>query len=308
MYLNYSVLSTTNLQITPTPPYYPTTIALSDAIFDEMYTDNILSNNDEFINDGEKRDWSSTTIMKAEFNQNLEAGSFGATDFIVTSIKFKKKKADDSKWITFCEAPYDNSQTLNHFIVYDKITENQVDYDYAICAVCSNIGNIEGHIKYIGSVKSEFTDCYILGADDANYYKLSYNFNQGNIDMVMPNTVINILSGTKYPVVLYNADTQYRKGSIQCYLFADIDGDIDIRQEKTLREQIMNFLCDKKPKIIKAEDGTFMLINIIDTPQLIPNNKRIGLYQLSFKFVECGDIYDEQTLNNYGFIKEVARE
>lgn len=304
MFLNYSVLSTTNLQITPTPPFKPTTIALFNAIFDEMYVDNILSANNEFSNNGEKQDWGNTTIMKAEFNQDLEAGSFGATGFIVTSLRFKKKKVDEFKWTTFCEMPYDNTQARNSFIVYDKLTENQVNYDYAICAVCANEGNIEGYIKYIGSVKSEFDDCYIFGEADNNFYKLSYNFTQGNVDVVMPNTVVNMLSGTKYPVTLYNADTQYKKGSVQCYLFADIDGDIDIRQEKALREQIMNFLCDKKPKIIKAEDGTFMLINITDTPQLIPNGKRIGLYQLSFKFVECGDIYDEQTLINSGFIKE----
>lgn len=308
MLLNYSVLSTTNIQDNPIPYFLPSKISLLYATYDSMYIGNILSESDMFTNTGEKQERRKSTIMSAEFDNNLEAGDFSAIGHNVTSVRFKKKKKDEFKWVTFAEVPYDNTLALNNFVLYDRLAENQVEYDYAICAVCAEEGNTEGTLKSIGTIKSEFDNCYIFGESEDNYYKLSYNLTQGNIEWVIPNTVVNMLGGTSYPVIIYNGNTKYRRGSIQCYLFSNIDGGIDISQERILRNQIMNFLCDKKPKVIKSEEGTYMLVNIIDTPQLIPNNKSIGVYQLSFKFVECGDIYDRTTLENCGFIKGFAVE
>lgn len=302
MFLGFDNLSNGYIY-TPSPIFSPTTIGLKEATFDELYVDNIEKPVDNFTNNGNKQLWKNNTLIKAEFNNNFEAGSFDATGFEVTSIRFKKKKSTDLIWYTFCEMPYNNQQTKNTFVVFDKLNENQVEYDYGITAVCKNEGNVEGYIKPIGSIKSEFNDCYIFGVNDNDYYKLSYNLTQNNKELVIPNSVVNMLSDSKYPVVLYGADTQYVKGGLQCYLIANIDKGFDIYQERAFREQVMNFLCDKKPKVLKMEDGTYMLIAITDTPQLIPSNKGLGLYQVSFKYVECGDIFDEQTLINNGFIK-----
>lgn len=303
MFLGYDILSNTFMNDTPALILNPSTFAVKNAMIDEIYVDNIKNINDEFLNDGSKQTWKQNTIIKAEFNQNFESGNFNAFGFDITSIKFKKKKKNDTNWLTFCELPYNSSNSKNSFTVYDKFTENQTEYDYGITAVCQNNGGIEGYIKPIGTIKSEFTDCYIFGANDTDYYKLSYNLTQNNKEIIIPNNVVNVLGNNAFPIIIYGANTKYSKGGLQCYIIANIDKGFDIIQEKEFREQVINFLCDKKPKILKMEDGTYMLIAITDTPQLIPSNKGLGLYQVSFKYVECGDIFDEQTLRDCGFIQ-----
>jgi hypothetical protein len=50
--------------------------------------------------------------------------------------------------------------------------------------------------------------------------------------------------------------------------------------------------------VLKNEDGLYMLIEIIDTPTLIPSNEILGVYQVSFQYVQIGNVDNIIDLQN----------
>ena len=105
---------------------------------------------------------------------------------------------------------------------------------------------------------------------------------------------------------MYSA-SNFKQGSLRCMLISDntVDayGAIDKKTEKALRNQIMSFLTNKKPKLLKDGSGNFIGIQIIGTPTLSPHNE-LGqqIYDLSFEFIETVDLSDENMLKYSGII------
>jgi hypothetical protein len=75
-------------------------------------------------------------------------------------------------------------------------------------------------------------------------------------------------------------------------------GSVNIRSEKELRKKILAFLNNKKCKVLKNEDGVYMLIEVIGTPTLIPSNEIIGVYQVNFQYIQIGNVDNIIDLQN----------
>lgn len=271
----------------------PTEVKLVDSIVDELY----IKTDTSIAFSTTKESWQPTTIIKAPFISDLYGGNINLEGLEITELRFKRKKLDELEWTKFVTIPYD--PTKSFYEVVDRICESFETYEYAVVPYG---GGLEGDYK-IGQVEVQFYDCYIF--DKTNNYKLIYDLELSEIPYNIPSSTIETL-GSKFPIIVSPSNLNYRSSSVKCKIISDstvkLNGKIDGKQEKLLRNSIMAFLTNKKPKIIKDGSGNMILISIIGSPKITPYNELNQLiYDLNFEFVEIGDI-DEQTLSNSGLV------
>ena len=81
-------------------------------------------------------------------------------------------------------------------------------------------------------------------------------------------------------------------------------GNVNKRDEKELRQEVEKFLFDKKPKGFRNSDRRYMAISIVGTPQFTPNNNLIGLYEISFEYIEIGKLSDMKSLIEFNLMDD----
>ena len=271
----------------------PTNIELSNSITDEIH----IKQDVDLDFTTAKDNWIPPTIGIAKFQDDLHYGNFTLAGLEITHLKFKKRKSNSNKWITFKVIPFDKNTTT--YEVIDRLIEADEEYVYGVSPATSTI---EGDVKQI-TITAEFDGMYI--SDKDNYYRLLYNYELGDILHNTPSTIIETLD-SPLPTIMYSV-SNFKQGSIKCMLISDntvnANGAIDKKTEKALRNQIMSFLTNKKPKLLKDGSGNFVGIQIIGAPTLTPYNE-LGqqIYDLSFEFIETVDLSDQTTLEYSGLI------
>ena len=284
-------------------------ISIQNGIYDalEVLQDTTINNTDVI----QSKNWTDTTLMLAKFQENLSAGSVNVGNNEVYSIQFLKRKKGETEWQLCQEVIYKKEQETYSFT--DRYIESQQTYQYAIRPTAREYddnGIYVGSIIGENSPQSEKTEINVVFDyahlfDNETSYDLLYNFKLGDITANIDANTITTLGG-QYPFTIYGA-SKYKTGSVTCLLVTEesATGLIDIGAEKILRNNIDNFLSNKKPKILKCDDGTYLLISISDNYTLIPDENLLGSYSLSFNFTEIGDANDVDTLKKYDLWSDI---
>lgn len=251
------------------------------------------------IEDESKEEWHYTQILLALFEENLEAGNVSLNGMPIEFIKIKKRKKEDLIWNEVKHVPFDKNVKDYYYI--DPYVSALDDYEYAVQPI--GAGGVAGNNIY-NEIEVDFDGAWLI--DKEKQYKLLYNLEIGDYETVIPSTVVETLD-SQYPYVLQNGNIKYRKGSLQCMLVSDSTingyGLIDRKQEKRIRENIMSFLTNKKPKLYKDSSGMMMVIMLDGNPRLIPRNDLSQrIYELSIDFIEIADT-DTQSLIDNGLLE-----
>lgn len=284
-------------------------VTIQNGIYDALEVlQNTTTNNTDIK---QNENWTDTTLMLAKFQENLSAGSVNVGNNEVYSIQFLKRKKGETEWQLCQEVIYQKEQAIYKFT--DRYIESQQTYQYAIRPTAREYddnGIYVGSIIGENSPQSEKTEINVVFDyahlfDNETSYDLLYNFKLGDITSNIDANTITTLGG-QYPFTVYGA-SKYKTGSVSCLLVTEesATGSIDIGAEKVLRNNIDNFLSNKKPKILKCDDGTYLLISISDNYTLIPDENLLGSYSLSFNYTEIGDANDVDTLKKYGLWSDV---
>lgn len=269
---------------------------------DHSYLEVLINETKNIENATTSNEWQDNTLMLALFNGDLSAGSVNVRNHEISSIQFLKRKLGETEWQVCKEFKYNKTQDYYSFI--DKYIEAEQEYEYCIRPVAKvyddtgrHSETLYGECSVITSAYVTFNHTFLFDKDES--YNLLYDFKLGDITSNIDANMITTLSG-QYPFVVYGA-SKYKSGSIECLLVTEesATGMIDVGAEKVLRNNIDKFLSNKKPKILKADDGTYLLISISDNYSLIPNNNLLGSYRLSFNYTEIGDANDIQTLKKF---------
>lgn len=287
MILGYSVFGDINYN--PNITYSPSSVLITNADFDQIRVESVLPDNDLSF---EKEDWTGNTVLQGDFEgDTLDCGSLGAAFETITHVALKRKRYDDTEWVTLEKLDINNIfDGIYNFV--DRTADPFERYEYAIVPVAQG----DEYTYFIQTVDTEMQTIYLYDTD--NRYELYYNFSFDDFTYNMPNESIQTM-GRQYPIVVYNSILNYAEGGIKCLLYASDEDNIDIYREKKLRQQILGFLMNRKPKAIKSYEGTNMMVAITDNPMLSHNAR--GVYDLSFKFVEIGNMNDQYDLYTNGF-------
>lgn len=267
---------------------------IQEAKFDEIHVlDDVL-----ISNSSGKLEWNYNTVMLSQFKGNLEAGNLGLNGMTINYIKLKKRKKEDLIFEDVKTIPFESNKF--DYTYEDKFVESIQDYVYALQPLSGDIQSPVLGETSTGEVYAEFESAWLIGKDNEQY-QLSYNLEVGDYEQVIPQQIIETI-GNRTPYVISNGNVNYRKGNLRCMLVTDntVDnGEIDKRAEKKQRQSIMKFLTNSKPKIYKDGSGEYMLISILGTPKLSPNNElNQQIYNIDVSFVEIGDTNTQSLIQN----------
>ena len=266
---------------------------IENGLVDEVYADD--NTNFEFtIN--KPTEWNFSTILDGKFDNSLEAGNISGQGYSIQSIKIQKRKIDASKWIDVAILPYNSS--FEDYNIIDNYVANDESYIYALIPITSTV---LGERVLSNQVDVEFEGMFL--SDKTHNYHLLYDVNAPDITH---NTVSNVfeLPASKYPIVT-TSQIDYVSFPVEATVVTEGSsyGQIDIKAEKRARENLMNFIKNRKPKVYRDDLGEIRLIMVTDKPQITPLDGARGIAKISFNATEIGDINDSETLVECGLIE-----
>lgn len=239
--------------------------------------------------------WGENILMWATFDENLTGGSMDFAMADVMAVAIRRREKGTGAWTEIYRKRIEDMEDGNFkFILYDISARAGVTYEYAFVPIL--IGS-EG-VMDVQEVKCEFKGLWICG-DTAHYHtdmnvkiKTDRNFSGNGVTTL----------GRRFPYYISYGQSNYDTGTITG-VFAPYD-DIHCRYvlpgSALWREQLMDFLSDRKPKVIKTWDGRLWVAGI--TSSISQEDGIAPVTTIGFTQITSGD--DTETLKAYGLIKE----
>ena len=243
-------------------------------------------------------DWDTNTLMNADFAGNVSAGNVAQVATGVTSVRVKRRIKGTFDWITIREIPISKSEDMS-FVITDNLNAYNVEYEYAYVPVMEDV---EGSY-IIESILSKFEGVFICDVDTVFkfYAGVEYDTN----DAIQQVGVFQPFN-RKYPIVVSNSIMQYQTGGIGGWVLPEDYEDTHVFDRSKIvkeKEVLLNFLMNKKPKIIKDMNGNNWLVYFTGNPSVTyDNNYGQGMLKVSAKWTEVGDPNDKTDLYENGLI------
>ena len=243
--------------------------------------------------------WDLLTMIDASFSGNLDAGNVNFVLSELSGFTIKRRKLTDFNWVTLGSVPVTDISHLQ-FIFQDNLAASLEDYEYAFVPV---VGGVEGNYM-TNTINTDFKGVYIC--DQETIYRFYAGVKYGASEQVQKIGVMEPF-GSRYPIFVSGAMTNYTKGRVEGTVLQNTYVDtreIDRKAITKERDGLVQFLTDKKPKILKDWNGNSWLVFIIGNPQTIYlNNSGMGIANVGFDYTEAGDSNSQNDLVDTGMIE-----
>lgn len=242
--------------------------------------------------------WDINTLMNADFAGNVSAGNVSQLATGITSIRVKRRIKGTFDWITIREIPVSKPEDLS-FVITDNLNAYNVEYEYAYVPMMEDV---EGNY-IIESILSKFEGVFICDMDTVFkfYAGVEYDTN----DAVQQVGVFQPYN-RKYPIIVSNSVMQYQTGGVGGWILPEDYEDTHVFDRSKIvkeKEVLLNFLMNKKPKILKDMNGNNWLVYFTGNPSVTyDNNYGQGMLKVSAQWTEVGDPNDKTDLYENGLI------
>lgn len=243
-------------------------------------------------------DWDIDTVMDANFEGNISAGNVNQVATGITGIRVKRRVKGTFDWITIRELVVEKSEDWS-FVITDNLNAYNVEYEYAFVPM---LGDVEGSY-IIESILSKFEGVFICDVDTVFKFMAGVEYSGNTV-----NQQIGVFQpyNRKYPVVVSNSIMQYKSGSIGGWVLPEgyeTNRVIDRSAITKEKEVLINFLTNKKSKIIKDMNGNNWLVYFTGNPNMsYDNNYGQGMVKVNAEWTEIGDPNDKDDLYENGLI------
>ena len=227
----------------------------------------------------------------------------------ITNLLVKRQDVADvsGAWLTLYSQPITQASDMD-FTFIDFTNQYGKTYKYALVPLLTQTQSgveveVEGGYTVSDEVQSVFDGVFIV--DSTGSQKCKANVGYGNVDM---NQTVGTITpiGAKYPVVITNSKNQYHNGSISGTIVPDdyyFNGNLSRIDMVNKRDELEQFLTNKRAKIIKDWNGKIWLVMIMDNVSCtFNNNYGMGIVNFSTNWVEVGDPTNQQDLQATGLI------
>ena len=249
-------------------------------------------------------EWSSNTIMNCTFD-NLQAGNLEYLSDNINRILVKRKRTDEpyneSTWTTLFEIPVYDQSNLN-FVVNDFTNVYGATYVYQLVPVIiQEQGGIQIEVEGLGQDSEEIESLFggVFICDSETFVRLYAGVSYGDMQTTQITGIHQTLSG-KYPIIVANSNVNYHSGSVSGTIlnenYEQISDDssnrvgLDRIKIVKARKEVDEFLTNKKPKILKDDNGNIWLVIFVDNVNYSWYNEwGRGLGDISASWVEIGD-------------------
>lgn len=286
---------------TPTDISNITIVSLMNSWFDDLYATNNVT---DPMTDVIPTDWDFDTIMRAKFDGTTSAGNVDWSLATTSHVLIKRKKKDEFKWITLKVQEVLDYDDFN-MVGVDK-TAGTDTYMYAIVPV---FNSVEG-VYEITEQKVKVDRVVILDEDEI--WESIFSDGDLGIQYVVPNSVVETMY-RKYPTIISNSDAVYRQITMKIEMLptededgkCDIDVICDDERRIKYQQQFLDFLHNKKTKLVKAVDGRLFLC-WVTSPAGLQMKDSYEIEEISFGATEIGHPEDEEALWYAGLIYETV--
>ena len=261
---------------------------LAIQIFDGTYNQIYLSSDTSMTVNNLNDEWTFETKMNATFEKDLDAGNSGFSLRNTDHVVVRRREFGTMDWTVIYVQEVNTVEDLNVNII-DKYARSGVEYEYSVSSFVNGIENS----YIINNVYSEFEGYYITDKDCL--YGTVYNVDGGDTTRNVTSQVMEMLN-SKYMNVVSNSALNCESGSITGAFFeVNEDGEIDREAGLKTRTAVKNRLANKKPLILKVDDGRIWMIKVSGSISDNMDSHR-DLRNISFEWVEVGDINDMRAL------------
>lgn len=275
-----------------TPPAVNIPPLLSIQIFDGVYNQIFLSTDISASID--ESGWTTGTLMNAGFTDSLDAGnsffSLNNTDHVV----IRRREAGTPDWIVIYVQKIESKDDFK-IRLKDTYARAGVEYEYSVSSYLDGVEN-----NYlIQNVYSDFQGFYITDKDCL--YGTIYDVDGCDTSRNITSQTLELLN-SRYMTVVSNSDLNCDSGSISASFFK-MDNDMrapDSQESLKYRNAFKDRLANRKPLILKIDDGRIWMIRVSSNSNDVLNGHK-DLRQISFEWVEIGDVNDMKTLYINGF-------
>ena len=227
----------------------------------------------------------------------------------ITNLLVKRQDVDDvsGNWLTLYSQPITQASDMD-FTFIDFTNQYGKTYKYALVPLLTQtqsgvVVQIEGGYTVSDNVDSIFDGVYI--ADHTNVERVKAGVGYGNIDMNQGVGSITPI-GSKYPIVITNSQNQYHNGSVRGTIVPNdfySNGNLSRIDMVNKRDELEQFLTNKRAKIIKDWNGNIWLVMIMSNVNCsFDDNYGMGMVSFSADWLEVGDPTNQQDLYNAGLI------
>lgn len=227
----------------------------------------------------------------------------------ITNLLVKRQDVDDVSggWLTLYSQPISQASDMD-FTFIDFLNQYGKTYKYALVPLLTQTQSgveveVEGGYTVSDEVQSVFDGVFI--ADSTGSQKCKANVGYGNVDM---NQVVGSITpiGAKYPIIITNSHNQYHNGSISGTIVPDdyyFNGNLSRIDMVNKRNELEQFLTNKRVKVIKDWNGNIWLVMIVGNVSCtFNNNYGMGIVSFSTNWTEVGDPTNQQDLQATGLI------
>lgn len=227
----------------------------------------------------------------------------------ITNLLVKRQDVDDvgGGWLTLYSQPITQASDMD-FTFIDFLNQYGKTYKYALVPLLTQTQSgveveVEGGYTVSNEVQSVFDGVFI--ADSTGSQKCKANVGYGNVDM---NQVVGSITpiGAKYPIIITNSHNQYHNGSISGTIVPDdyyFNGNLSRIDMVNKRNELEQFLTNKRVKVIKDWNGNIWLVMIVGNVSCTFNNSYgMGIVSFSTNWTEVGDPTNQQDLQATGLI------
>lgn len=246
--------------------------------------------------------WDFDTILYAKFNGNAHAGNVDWSVETVSHMLIKRRRIEDFTWhVLAVKAIHDKTDFVLQGTDYTNAAKTYYEY-----AVVPSFYGIEGNYDAM-KVYSDFEDIFLVSQNGMVHTCLT----DGYCDMSRntPSTILQTIH-SKYPSRIRNSaasyDTGTFNGSFLAYSPIEREYITEDKSRTDYQSNIIEFLSDGMPKLLKHFDSRLKLISIDES---VSNNAN-GHYQnrdFSFQFTEIGNSDSEKDLYESG-LSNVSEE
>lgn len=216
---------------------------------------------------------------------NIHGDIFSVSIQQPIEIQRRETNDADSHYTALIKTEYD---VFSKLMFYDYFCKNNTLYTYRYVS-----GNTIEDVE----VLSSFDGAYI--ADGTTAFNITAEWDRDSFAQ-NHKSAIYAPYGRKYPVIAYNAVTNYRSGSDSCIVLAQSlynnrqNNYIDRVAQTEQQKAVNKFLTNRRVKVIKDFNGDIALVCVID---VVGNSfvKELGntLATTQFNWVEVGEFTDE---------------
>ena len=307
IFFDYSFLGADIMCVAPTPTdiYDIDNITLMNAEFDTLYATNDATSS--YITSSDiPTEWDFDTILKAEFDNSLQAGNVSFVLSSVSGALIQRKEVGSFDWVTLDYYPINEVEDFN-IKFEDRTAAIGREYTYAFTPVLNGITGVY-------STTDQLVECdrlVILDADEIWSTSIADCF--CDTTRMYPSTSIETLNG-KYATVVRNTQANYDTVTIsnstwipsedsneECCELIDVNDHSNDARITAWSKKFQDFLTNDKVKILKNVDGRVWM-GFITTAPSDQADQVYNYRKVSFGLTETGNYNDEYDLYENGFI------